>query len=635
MLTWKREDRGMAFELDGAPVGVAVAAPGTRDRFIPVEDNVICWERAVDAPTEEMEMRFRHFGEAVYTMIPAVQYDGNRCMIKDYRDVRNESPLVEKKEDALGPTYYVGDREAPGGAPHVIPFRCSSIPGATYSENGRTALGMFMPPDCMNGACSLYAEGGDTWHACLWPEQAGARRVFHDGAWTDRLRIPGERRTVFRAMLVFAAVERPRTAWRALLDAAWAQNYALWTPARAQDELWDLGVDYAKRLYTEEDDGFRGFSIGFTWNGEAWVKRDIQKYEIGWCGQNASLAVSLLTHALRTGDAVARAQGFAVLDAWVRATKPTGLIPTHYDSNMYTNGFGKTVDACNLGAAAVQLFEAEDIAGALGSPRPEYGAAARAICEFALRVMKPSGQIGKSWLEADLTPAVEDGTTGAFLTWALAVYAGRCGREDVRGAAERSLRFYARELSEKGYTTAGALDIFTIDKESCIPLLKCALTLHRLTGAQAYLDIAVDSACYLSTWQWCYDRPALPGSLFAQMGFRLFGGTAVSIHGGMDPYALFYVNDLIDLAELTGNPVWRQRAAAAWRHGQQGISDGTLALDGKAPRPRGSQDESESTAFGPHEDAPSQWLVAWPTAFRLETLRRWQTRDVHQFTRVL
>ena len=89
------------------------------------------------------------------------------------------------------------------------------------------------------------------------------------------------------------------------------------------------------------------------------------------------------------------------------------------------------------------------------------------------------------------------------------------------------------------------------------------------------------------------------------------------------------------VAEITGDPVWEERAAAAWRHGQQSISDGTLVLDGKAPRPRGSQDESEATAFGRGEDAPSQWLVAWPTAFRLETLRKWQTDDVSKYTRVL
>ena len=43
----------------------------------------------------------------------------------------------------------------------------------------------------------------------------------------------------------------------------------------------------------------------------------------------------------------------------------------------------------------------------------------------------------------------------------------------------------------------------------------------------------------------------------------------------------------------------------------------------RAPRPAGSQDESVNlTLSSHHENSPSQWLVAWPTAFRLEALRR-------------
>lgn len=634
MITWKQSDAGTSFFLGGHFVGEAIAMPGAADRFIPVQDGVICWERTVPEATDTMEMRLRRPGQARYTMIPAVQYDGNRCMIKDYFDVREESPLIDEKQEPHPPTYFVGGRGA-DGRPHVIPYRHASIPGATYSEDGATGLGMFLPLSHMAGSCSLYEENGDTIHALLWPEQS-TRTVMHAGQWVENLRIPGEKRTTFRAMLVFAVSERPCTAWHKLLDAAWAQNYTRWTPDHTQAELWDLGVSYAKLLYTEEPDGFCGFSIGFTWNGHAWVKRNTQKYEIGWCGQNASLAVSLLTHALKTGDEEAKTMALNVLDAWVRAANPTtGIIPTHYDDNQYTNGFAKTIDACNLGAAAVQLFQAAELAQKLGAPRPQYTGAAISICDFALRVMKDNGQIGKSWLEKDLTPAVKDGSTGAFLTWALAECAARTRSDFYLAAAETSMRFYAMELQQKGYTTAGALDIFTIDKESCIPLLKASLVLHCLTNKDEYLQMATDAAYYLSTWQWHYDRPVLPGSLFDQIGFRLFGGTAVSIHGGMDPYGVFYVNDLLELARLTGNPMWSERAAAIWRHGQQYISDGTYVLDGKAPRPRGSQDESNGTAFGGHEDAPSQWLVAWPTAFRLETLRAWQTLSVEEYTRVI
>lgn len=107
----------------------------------------------------------------------------------------------------------------------------------------------------------------------------------------------------------------------------------------------------------------------------------------------------------------------AVLDSWLAAAAPNGLLPTHYDNNIYTNGHAKTVDACNLGTAAVQLFEAERNARILGIDRPAYGQMAIRICDFALKVMDNSGRIGKSWLELDLSPAVKEGAQAHSLRW--------------------------------------------------------------------------------------------------------------------------------------------------------------------------------------------------------------------------
>ena len=76
---------------------------------------------------------------------------------------------------------------------------------------------------------------------------------------------------------------------------------------------------------------------------------------------------------------------------------------------------------------------------------------------------------------------------------------------------------------------------------------------------------------------------------------------------------------LYDLAELTGNPMWAERAHAAWVNGADGISDGTLVVDGR-PTPYGGQHEArfmEETYHGVFH-----WLVAWPSAFRLVNLRR-------------
>ena len=82
---------------------------------------------------------------------------------------------------------------------------------------------------------------------------------------------------------------------------------------------------------------------------------------------------------------------------------------------------------------------------------------------------------------------------------------------------------------------------------------------------------------------------------------------------------MLYVHELYDLAERTGNPMWAERAYAAWVNGMDGISDGTMVCDGR-PIPYGGQHEARS--LGREHHGVYQWLVAWPTAFRLYNLRR-------------
>ncbi len=67
--------------------------------------------------------------------------------------------------------------------------------------------------------------------------------------------------------------------------------------------------------------------------------------------------------------------------------------------------------------------------------------------------------------------------------------------------------------------------------------------------------------------------------------------------------------------------LWKERAQAVWSNGITGVSDGDLTVMGKS-RPVGSQDEGFfHTRWGHPPFNTSQWLVAWPTAFRLEVLR--------------
>ena len=105
-------------------------------------------------------------------------------------------------------------------------------------------------------------------------------------------------------------------------------------------------------------------------------------------------------------------------------------------------------------------------------------------------------------------------------------------------------------------------------------------------------------------------------------------------HHHLDPYALFWVPEWFELTKLTGDSQWKEKAIAIWNNGCQLISDGTLVINGRV-RPVGSQNEAYLQSHwnwdaAPHFDRINSWLVAWPGAFRLETLRKLDAIDAPQ-----
>ena len=60
---------------------------------------------------------------------------------------------------------------------------------------------------------------------------------------------------------------------------------------------------------------------------------------------------------------------------------------------------------------------------------------------------------------------------------------------------------------------------------------------------------------------------------------------------------------------------------AIWRNGCQHVSDGTMIIDGHV-RPKGSQDESFELSRQSVMGSASNWLVAWPGAFRMDIVRK-------------
>lgn len=158
------------------------------------------------------------------------------------------------------------------------------------------------------------------------------------------------------------------------------------------------------------------------------------------------------------------------------------------------------------------------------------------------------------------------------------------------------------------------------------------MMLYRLTNEKEWLDVALDAAWYLSTWQYCATKHFPSDTMLFETGYNTFGGTIVStVHQGIDSFANTYVPELYQLYLITGEKRWYERAKAIWENGYQHVSDGTLAIGG-AIRPMGGQDEyyestRQSLSGKQKAGEASGWLVAWPGAFRLDVVQRMKLLD--------
>lgn len=559
------------------------------DSFVFHEGDVVEWTCKTAKETDHMCMELEDCFEAKHIVVPAVSYDQNPWG-KDH-----EYKGLEKD-----------------GIPYSFAYHRTAVPGATVSKGNRVSLAV-CSSDTASG--SMFIQNKKAVHRLIWPETESPQYLMADCFMLEYIgKI--KPRCEFKGWIFFSD---QCDADEKMMLYIWKQNIKRLHPKQSAQTIWDWSVEYAKKLYTHDGE-IHAFNIGFRWDGNEWVKREEMKYEIGWCGQNASLAVSLLYDYQMNGNKDSLKKGLAVLDWWTqKARSKEGLLLTRYDPE------DSLIDACNLGTAGCQLIEAYEQCERIGVRRTQYLTAALEICDFAMAHQRLDGGIAMSW-NRDGSVHTLEGTAGAFLILPIVKAFEKTHKEKYNIAAVRAYSYYFREFKNCGYGTSGALDTCCIDKESVIPLLKGGIMLYEATGFERYLKMAQKAAWYLSTWQWHQSVVYPSDSILGKMGYDTFGGTAVSTsHHHIDPFALCYVEDLKKLAIFTKNTQWESRAFAIWYNASQGISDGTLMIGETGVRPRGSCDEGIlHTRWGNNGNyfGVSQWLVAWPCAFRLEVLRK-------------
>ena len=638
MVSIKKTDCGHFVCVGGKEYAKIIGVDGATDTFEPICDGAWKWIRKTSAPTDHMRMEMLFLGEPTFTMVPGISYNGNGW-----------GTLAE----------YVGDR-AEDGTPWTWASHRSTIPACTYSENDEISISL-MAKENDNNASSLYSVDGGKLHAVIFPEEEKPKTLQRH-FWGEPFQGTMEPRDTFEAIILATPSDGTRHRYKHLLDFAWRYYGHTFKAPMSAAELYRLSIAYCRFLYEKEENGFAGFTMGSQWHmGVTHYKKTEHRYEVGWVGQSASMANAFIWDYLKTGDKEKLDTALEVHDSWLKFGKygaghiaaridfdpwrymqfPAGYEPNRFEVGectyeTYKNMAGKNPrrdsegrialsnDACNIGTGADGYFEAYDLLCEAGIDKPEYLKAAYDICDFALSQQDNEGSFAKSW-DDDGNVLAKEGTIGCFLVLPIITAYKKSGDKKYLDAAVRAFDFYYAGLERDGFTTAGALDTYSIDKESSSPLLRDALALYDITGDKSYIAKAEKIAWYLCTWMMHFTVKYPEDCLISKMGYDTLGSTSVSTpHQACDQYALRDVLSFLRLYELTGYTQWKERAIIFWCNACQCISDGTMFINGRL-RPAGAQDEAifhtRWGRYGVKPFGPSQWLPAWPCAFRLENLR--------------
>ena len=500
-------------------------------------------------------------------------------------------------------------------------------------SGGGLATALFVPTTdaiSLSVSCSLEPRADSCRQALLWPAGEGPVAYTsvdsYSSSWESELLMQPGQCLTFHAYLAIGCDRPDRKGWHRTLRQAWRLLGSEVVPWHSSEDVRQLCRRYVlEHLVAREGDATL-FSIGLRLIDGQWSQRKTDRYEIGWCGQNGSLAASMLEWSLETGREDLWGLGQDVLDSWLRVGKsPSGLMATRLDPILD----GKPVespDTGNLGWAVMQYLRAYELSIAAGRPQEAWRQNALDLCNCFLDDPLANGRFpSRVSPEGEILEAV--GTMGAFLVPGM-LRAAACAPD--AGYLERAQTAFWAYVSDdlRSLQCAGGAPIGTpsVDMESAIPLLKAALLLFEATHEARYLRAAEEAGYYLATWMYHYDVPLSDETMLGRMGYRTMGGTGVSaVYQHIDPYAATIAADLLHLATLTGDGYWRELGLAMWNQSTIGVWDGRPCPDG-IERPVGSQDEAWcQTAWGfrpEQRGATSKWLVAWPAAFHIEEAGR-------------
>ncbi|MCL2363730.1 MAG: hypothetical protein FWC71_03600 [Defluviitaleaceae bacterium] len=541
------------------------------------------------------------------------------------------------------------------GEPWVFAYNRVALPSATFSEDGVVSVGLFADDSTetsLVSACSMTPTESGMIHRLIWPDRETPKVYYARDAYapadTPELTIAAGGCFSVAFYISVSAVRKPFFGWMDAFDRAQTRMKRDIDNVMRSEEFWAHRINYIKNTQltgTGANNDYTLLDMGLLPNGNIYnyfpERHDISNvtfqprttpgerhFEIGWCGQNASMAVALIYDYIKNNDKTSLHAGINVLDTWAQhAPLPNGLFEVIFDEVLQSipdKHF--EIDTCNLGWGMWQMLEAYQALQSLGIDKPAYKKMALDACDFFVMNRAADGSFGKIWSKEGVCLDA-GGTIGCFILLGLIKAHQITSNPAYLSCATDMYIYYVERDLYRMECTAGALDTHCIDKETAWPLLKCGLDLYHLTKNPRFLEDAQYAAYYILSFTFQYDALYGPETDFIKHGYRTYGGTSVSTqHHHLDPWGSLIAYDFFRLYEETKQEKWRIWSDALWKNAMLCVSDGKQVVHDLL-RPAGTQNEMFMQCrftfdLNTQPGRLNDWLQSWPGAFKLITLYR-------------
>lgn len=347
-----------------------------------------------------------------------------------------------------------------------------------------------------------------------------------------------------------------------------------WTDAAAAAEVAAEGL---VRWHYDPDPGVLLETVGFDRevSGQDGKRVDRQAMHVGWVS-GIPWAYALLRHSRRVGSALAEHAARRVIDFCTAELSPSGTLwGVWYRSSGWTQSWttkARGLHGRTLGEATgflVRALELHDDA--------RWAAAARSSLDVVVARQRPDGNLGS--IHHAETGAVLSWEGSASLAWVPALVGAASWDDRYLPAAVRAGEYYARFVeSEYLHGAPEDVDLAPTSEDGYVAVMAYA-ALYRATGEERWLALARRAAEWTFTFRYSYDIAFSSRTPLGTWGFRTRGADqASSSNQHLHAYGLICTDDLLDLADWTGDDWYRVRAEEAFACFRQllPLADGDL-----------------------------------------------------------